>query len=172
MASLKRCSSICGHRRAGRWGWTRSGVCSYPRPTLGVPFTFPCLSPPFLIPISFRQMPSPPTSCFFSPVLHSPLRSFDHSPTAWPHQPCLRKPRWAEAGCSRSDWQAGARGGSLRHTRTGSHMCIPCPGKGSPAGSGAGGSGLSSENRGPGLDLDPLPRLPGSPPTNIEPCTS
>lgn len=110
-------------------------------------------------------MSSPPALCFplciYPPscTLHS-----SHSPAARPHQPCLRKPQWAEAGCSHSDWQAGARGGSHHHTRTGSHTCIPCPGKGSPAGSGTGSSGLSSENRGARLRCGPSPHASTQPP--------
>lgn len=95
--------------------------------------------------------------CVYPHVLYTSLGSSSHGPAAKPHQPCLRKPRWAEAVCSHSDWPAAARGGSHRHTRTGSHKCILCPGKGSPVGSGAGSSGLRGENREAGLRHGPSP---------------
>lgn len=101
--------------------------------------------------------------CIDSPLLQTPPRPPARAPqsgppTARPHQPCLRRPQWGEAECSHSDWQAGALGESPRHTRTGSRKCIPCPGKGSPAGSGAEGLGLGSESRGAGLRCGPSPR--------------
>ena len=115
-------------------------------------FLCPCILLTDVKPPAFRF-----PLCIHPPALRTPLGSSSHSPTAWPHQPCLRKPQWAEAGCSHSDWQAGARGGSHHHTRTGSHTCILCPGKGSPAGSGTGSSGLSSENRWARLRCGPSP---------------
>lgn len=130
-------------------------------PTLGHPISCVCLSPPFFAPVSFRWVPTALASCFplcvYPHDLHTSLGSSSHGPAAQPHQPCPRKPRWAEAVCSHSDWPAGARGGSHHHTRTGSRKCILCPGKGSPAGSGAGSSGLSGENREAGLRHGPSP---------------
>lgn len=137
-------------------------VHSCPTPTLEVPTSFLCLSPPISVPVS-GLMPCP--SCCLSlppwvhlpPLPHTALRSCSHIHTAQPHQPCPRKPQWVGAGCSHSDWQAGALGGSRRHTRTGSHTCTPCQGIGSPGGSGAGGSVLGGENRGARLRCGPFP---------------
>lgn len=157
----------------GSGDWMGRVVRSRPQPTLGVPTSCPGLSPPFFVPVSFCLMPS--FSCCLSdpppllPSVHrTPLSSKHHldlqpDPAALPHQPCLRRPRWAEAECSHSDWQAGALGESRHHTRIGSRTCIPCPGKGSPAGSGAGGLGLGSENRGAGLRGRPSPRASRQP---------
>lgn len=159
MASLKRCSSICRHRVQGS-GVTRRGVCSC-APHPGAPHLLSLSLSTFLCPCIFPMDIECPGLVFPSVCLppcptHS-LGSSSHSPAAQPHQPCPRKPRWAEAACSHSDWPAGARGGSHRHTQTGSRKCILCPGKGSPVGSGAGSSGLSSENREAGLRRGPSP---------------
>lgn len=144
----------------GLWGGTGRGSTPAPTPPWGPRLLSLSLSTSLCPSILLTDVKSPRLlfpSVYLPPVLHTPLRSSSHSPAARPHQPCLRKPQWAEAGCSHSDWQAGARGGSHHHTRTGSHTCIPCPGKGSPAGSGTGSSGLSSENRWARLRCGPSP---------------
>lgn len=157
MASLKRCSSICRHGvRGSGVAWSRVCSCApYPAAPHLLSLSLSTFLCPRILPMDV-ECPGLvfPSVCLPPCPTHS-LGSSSHGPAAQPHQPCPRKPRWAEAVCSHSDWPAGARGGSHRHTRTGSHKCILCPGKGSPGGSGAGSSGLSGENREAGLRRGP-----------------
>lgn len=140
----------------------------YP-PTLGVATSFLHLSLPFSAPVTFCLTPSPSCCLSVPPCVCLPpwpshcMEILQPQPTAGPHQPCPRKPRWVGGGCSHSDWQAGALAGSRRHTQTGSRTYTPCPGKGSPAGSGAGGLVLGSENRGAGLRRGPSPHASTQP---------
>lgn len=127
--------------------------CSHPHPTRRIPASFlGSLSTLLCCQLSLAGSLPLPLFCFIlcieppSSKVHPELQP--ETPTNQPHQPCLRRPRWVEAECSHSDWQAGALGESPHHTRTGSRKCIPCPGKGSPAGSGAGSLGLGRESRG------------------------
>lgn len=178
MASLNRCSSICRHRWAELQGPHWEVVRSCPAPHPGGCHLLSSSLSPFLCPCALLSdtksllLSLCPSLCV-SPLWPSHCTAIlQPQPTAGPHQPCPRKPRWVGAGCSHSDWQAGALAGSRRHTQTGSRTYTPCPRKGSPAGSGAGGSVLGNENSGAGLRRGHSPHASTQPTQEHTPCST